>query len=98
MTLDFPRGERITLEALAADPYPLLEDLRVHEPVTWAPALGRWLVSRRDLAIAVLGDVERCTTDDPRSTIASTFGRQMLSSEGADQRRQRAPFVPAFRP
>ena len=88
----------ISIETLSSDPYPLIAQLREGQPVVWAPPLGRWLVARRDLILDVLADPERFTTDHDRSPIRSTFGAQMLSTDGAEQRRHRAPYAPAFRP
>ncbi|MGH9186792.1 MAG: cytochrome P450, partial [Acidimicrobiales bacterium] len=91
-------GDAVTVDALAGDPFPLVASLRAHEPVAWSAAMDRWLVSRRDLILAVLGDVDRFTTDHDRSPIRATFGPQMLSTDGLEQRRHRGPFAPTFRP
>jgi len=92
----FPIGSTITQRALSLDPYPLFHQLRDREPLTWAPALGQWLVTSRDLGMEVLRDPERFRTDDPASPIRDTFGAQMLSTEGELQRRYKsacsAPF------
>jgi hypothetical protein len=47
----FPIGEAATLAELETDPHPLLARLRENEPVSWLPALGAWLVTRRDLVL-----------------------------------------------
>lgn len=51
----FPVGAGVTLEHLQ-DPHALLARLRESEPVSWLPALDRWLVTRRDLALRVMRD------------------------------------------
>lgn len=91
-------GHTVTLDELAVDPYPLVARLRAHEPVAWVPSMDRWLVSRRDLILTVLDDASHFTTNHPRSLIRTTFGAQMLSTDGDEQRRHRRPFAPAFRP
>ena len=48
---EFPVGASATIEALEADPHPLLAELREHEPVSWLPALECWLVTRHDLTL-----------------------------------------------
>ena len=61
----FPLGAGVTLEQLDHDPHPALAALREHEPVSWLPALGGWLVTRYDLAVARdarLGRPTRSTT------------------------------------
>ena len=77
----FPLGSRVTIDALAGDPYPPFHELRAAEPVTWAPELGMWLPTRRDDVVRVLADWERFTTDSPASTIRDIFGSHMLTTD-----------------
>ena len=90
-------GERLTLDALEAEPYAALAELRAHEPVSWVPVLDGWLVTRRDLCIAVMRDAARYTVDDPRFSTAQVVGPSMLSLDGEEHRRHRDPFAAAFR-
>jgi cytochrome P450 len=60
--------------------------------------LGGWLVSRHDLALAVLRDPATFTVDDPRFSTARVIGPSMLSLDGAPHARHRDPFARAFRP
>ncbi len=94
----FPLGAAVTAEQLEGDPKPVLAELRRTEPVSWVPAIGAWLVTRRDLAIAAMRDAEAFTVDDPRFTTAAVVGPSMLSLDGPEHERHRAPFAPAFRP
>jgi cytochrome P450 len=75
----------------------VLARLRAHEPVAWLPALDGWLVTRRDLALQVMRDADSFTVDDPRFSTARVVGPSMLSLDGAEHRRHRAPFAPPFR-
>jgi cytochrome P450 len=93
----FPLGASVTVAELDGDPHPLLRRLREHEPVSWLPALGGWLVTRHDLALRVMRDSETFTVDDPRFSTARIVGPSMLSLDGAAHRRQRDPFTQAFR-
>ncbi|MEO5885155.1 MAG: cytochrome P450 [Candidatus Limnocylindrales bacterium] len=90
-------GAAITLDLLDADPYPVLADLRAREPVSWVPALGGWLVTRRDHCVEVMRDATRFTVDDPRFSTAQVVGPSMLSLDGDAHRRHRDPFAAAFR-
>ncbi|MEU6355893.1 cytochrome P450 [Streptomyces sp. NPDC047072] len=94
----FPLGAATTLAALAEDPHPRLALLREHEPVSWLPELGGWLVTRRDLALEVLRDAGAFTVDDPRFTTAQVVGPSMLSLDGPEHARHREPFAAPFRP
>jgi cytochrome P450 len=94
----FPIGAAVTLEQLEHDPHPILARLREHEPVSWLPALGGWLVTRHDLATAVMRDQTTFTVDDPRFSTAQVVGPSMLSLDGDAHARHRAPFATPFRP
>ena len=94
----FPIGAAISLEELDLDPHPVLARLREAEPVSWLPALDGWLVTRHDLALQVMRDAETFTVDDPRFSTAQVIGPSMLSLDGDEHARHRAPFVGPFRP
>jgi cytochrome P450 len=93
----FPLGAAVTMRDLDGELHPLLRRLREREPVSWLPALGGWLVTRRDLALRVLRDTRTFTVDDPRFSTARVIGPSMLSLDGAEHKRHRAPFAEAFR-
>jgi len=88
----------VSLAELAADPHPLLARLRERAPVCWVPALGGWLVTAYPAAVEVLLDAATFTVDDPRFTTARVTGPSMLSVDGDNHARHRAPFTHAFRP
>jgi cytochrome P450 len=94
----FPVGAAVTVAELERDPHPLLARLREHEPVSWLPALGGWLVTRRDLAVDVMRDAAVFTVDDPRFSTARVVGPSMLSLDGPQHTRHRTPFADRFRP
>jgi len=86
------------LDELDTDPHPLLRRLRETEPVCWVPELNAWLVTRYDLAIAVLKDHASFTVDDPRFTTARVTGPSMLSLDGPEHARHRNAFARGMRP
>ena len=92
----FPLGAAVTLADLEDDPHPVLARLREREPVSWLPALGGWLVTRRDLALRVMRDAAAFTVDDPRFSTARVVGPSMLSLDGAEHARHRGPFTRGF--
>jgi cytochrome P450 len=93
----FPLGADVELAQLDRHPYPVLARLRQHEPVSWIPALDGWLVTRHELALEVMRDAGRFTVDDPRFSTAQVIGPSMLSLDGDQHIRHRAPFVGPFR-
>ena len=84
----------VTLEQLEADPHPVLAQLR---PIAWVEVLGGWLVAGRELALQVLRDPETFTVDDPRFSTARVVGPSMLSLDGDEHARHRAPFARPLR-
>jgi len=90
-------GAAVTLAELEDDPHPALARLRERAPVSRVPALGGWLVTRYDLAVACLRDSRSFTVDDPRFSTARVTGPSMLSLDGAAHARHRSPFDRAFR-
>ena len=88
----------VTVEALAApDAHALLARLRERAPLSWVPALDGWLVVRRDLALHVMGDAATFTVDDPRFSTGRVVGPSMLTLDGDEHQRHRAPFARPFR-
>jgi cytochrome P450 len=87
----------VTLSELDQDPHPALARLRAAEPVSWLPSLGGWLVTRHDLVLAAMRDARTFTVDDPRFSTAQVVGPSMLSLDGVEHDRHRAPFVGPFR-
>ena len=91
-------GERVTLVELERDPYPIYEQLRDEEPVSWVPALQLWLVTRYEDVRTVDLTPEVFTAATDPSTLNRTMGANMLGSEGLDQLRIRRVVEPPFRP
>jgi cytochrome P450 len=94
----FPLGAQLTVAQLSAEPHAHLARLRAEEPVSWVPALDAWLVTRHDLAVAVLRDPRSFTVEHPGFSTAQVVGPSMLSLDGAGHARNRAPFVGGLRP
>ena len=42
-------GETVTLAQLETDPYPVLQQLRAHEPVSWVPDMGELFARHANL-------------------------------------------------
>ena len=83
---------------LSADPYPILADLRAHEPVSWVPETEMWFVTRYDDVRAVLADFETYTVDTEHSIIRDMFGRHMMTLDGPQQVRHKKQCMPMFSP
>lgn len=95
--VDFPIGNGITLEELENDVHAVHHRLRPTEPVSWLPVLEAWLVTDRDLNIEVMRDAKTYTVDHPGFSTGQVVGPSMLSLDGAEHLRHRAPFERPFR-
>ncbi|MEE9414493.1 MAG: cytochrome P450 [Acidimicrobiales bacterium] len=91
-------AKKLTLPVLEHNPYSALAELRAETPVAWVPALGGWLVTSHEQAVAVMRDADTFTVDDPRFSTAQVLGPSMLSTEGQEHRRRRRAFAESFRP
>ncbi len=92
------RPDDITIELLSERHHDVIAMLRSECPVAWVDAIGGWMVTSRDLAVAVMRDAQTFTVDDPRFSTAQVVGPSMLSLDGAEHQRHRSPFADAFRP
>jgi cytochrome P450 len=90
-------ADAVTLVELETDPHPVFARLRAAAPVSWVPVLGAWVVTGYDLAVQVMRDARTFTVDDPRFSTAQVVGPSMLSLDGAQHARHRAPFTRPFR-
>src|SRR5918992_972117 len=86
----FPLGATVTLAQLETDPHPVLARLREHEPVSWLPALDGWLVTRRDLALAVMRDAERERFTEPVERETARLIDAIAPAGAAELRRELA--------
>ncbi|MFG2210495.1 cytochrome P450 [Streptomyces sp. NPDC048638] len=80
------------------DPYPVLADLRVREPVFWHEGMGSWALTRYADSVRVLRDHETFARD-PRRT-GGTVPEPSLSVQTLDppqQNRVRSLFMSALR-
>jgi cytochrome P450 len=91
-----------------ANPYPLYQRLRTHDPVYWDPYLHAWVVTRYEDVITVLTRYSAARTPTPEyfealgapevSPIARLMVKQMLFLDGAAHARVRKLAAPAFMP
>jgi cytochrome P450 len=94
----FPAGAAIgfaDLERAAGEA--ALDRLRAAEPVSWLPALGGWLVTGHAAAREALSPRTATTVEVAQNLVRASLGRMMLTSDGVEHTRMRAPFERPFR-
>lgn len=95
---EFPVGAAVTLDDLEqAGREHVLDHLREHEPVTWLPALGGWLITAREPARQILLPKSGATVEAEQNMVRASLGRMMLTVDGAEHERYRQPFEVPFR-
>lgn len=94
----FPRGAELEFDDLAvAGRESALDYVRATEPITWAPAIGGWLVTGRDAAREVLARNAGLTVESEQNLVRAAAGRMMLTVDGDEQLRMRRPFESPFK-
>ena len=86
---------------MSQNPYPIFQQLLANEPVSWVPALKRWVVTRREDVVELLRDAETYTMEPPEGQInpmQDTFGPMMLSIDGPRHKQIRDVFMEPYRP
>ncbi|MEO1034291.1 MAG: cytochrome P450 [Pseudomonadota bacterium] len=94
----FPIGATVELDALSANPYPILKQLQQEEPVSYVPALNLYFVTRYADVVTVLKDTDRFVVGTEHSLILDIFGEHMMTVEGAAHDHHKKPHRPFFLP
>lgn len=94
----FPRGAALEFDDLSvAGREEALDHVRETEPITWAPAIGGWLITGRDAAREVLARNAGATVEAEQNLVRAAAGRMMLTVDGDEQARMRKPFEGPFK-
>lgn len=94
----FAIGESLDPVEFSKDPYPVLERMRRHEPVSRVGKFGVYYIVRHADVAAVLRDDETYGVGVETMLVYDTFGRHMMTVDGDEHTRYRlaarAPFTP----
>jgi cytochrome P450 len=74
-----------------------LDRLRDAEPVSWVPALGGWLVTGHAEVRQMLSPRAGTTVEAEENLVRASLGPMMLTTDGDEHARLRAPFERPFR-
>jgi cytochrome P450 len=89
----------VTVEQLDEDPYPVFAAIRAVQPVAYVPCVDLWWACTWDAVEEVASDHRRFSAKPIPSPIDRTFGEpNVLTEDGAEQRRLRRMLDPSFRP
>lgn len=92
------RGTSITIHDLTVDPYPIYGRLQREAPVSWVPAVDRWLVTGWDDVITVDTHPEIFSSCDTGSLMNRVMGSTMLRLDGEAHKRLRDAAAEPFKP
>jgi cytochrome P450 len=94
-----PVADDVTIADLERDPYPIYARLRRDAPVCYVPAVQLWLVTRWEDVVAGAEDPRRFPASFPGSPLDRTLGgRSVLTVDGGEHERLRAPMEGTLRP
>lgn len=96
---DVPIVDEFSVESLERDPFPIYEWLRREAPVCYIPAVDLWFITRWSDVMAAGQDAIRFPAAMPNSPLDRTLGgRSVLTVDGVDHQRMRAPMEGKLRP
>jgi cytochrome P450 len=94
-----PVAGDVTIEDLTEDPYPIYARLRREAPVCYVPAADLWFVTRWADVVEASEDPVRFPASMPASPLDRTLGgRSVLTVDGEEHQRMRAPMEKTLRP
>jgi len=85
-----------TSGAYAADPYPVLKQLRDHYPAWRNPITGVWMITRYDDVVAAFADNQRYSASPNGESIGGVFGPTLMEYDGDDHTKLRNIVAPQF--
>ena len=94
-----PVDERITLDQLNVDPFPIYRRLRAEAPVVRVKAAGRTFLTKAADTKYVKDNPELFSSDDPNTPMKRAFwAHTLMRKDGAEHLRERMAMAPAFAP
>ena len=94
-----PAADDVTVAQLEDDPYPVYERLRREAPVCFVPAVSLWFITRWADVVAAAEDPVRFPATMATSPLDRTLGgRSVLTVDGHEHVRRRAPMEATLRP
>ncbi|KQB97645.1 cytochrome [Loktanella sp. 1ANDIMAR09] len=97
MTKQAPLDDRITLDQLDRDPFPIYRRLRAESPVLRVKSAGRTLLTKATDTKYVKDNPEIFSSDDPNTPMKRAFrAHTLMRKDGEEHRRERMAMAPAF--
>ncbi|QFT59356.1 Cytochrome P450-pinF2, plant-inducible [Sulfitobacter sp. THAF37] len=94
-----PMDEKITLQDLDRDPYPIYRRLRREAPVLRVKSAGRTLLTKAEDTKYVKDNPEIFSSDDPNTPMKRAFwAHTLMRKDGEEHKRERMAMAPAFSP
>jgi cytochrome P450 len=84
--------------AFAADPYPLLADMRRKTPITYVPELDATLITRRDVIHREEKRIDVLSSLQPDGLMTKLMGENMMRKDGDAHMVERRALFPALSP
>ena len=84
--------------AFAADPYPVLAEMRAGAPISYVPELGATLLTKRALIHREEKRIETFSSVQPGGLMEKIMGLNMMRRDGAPHMEERRALFPALSP
>jgi len=85
-----------TSAAYAANPYPVLKQLRDHHPAWRNPVTGVWMITRYDDVVAAFADNQNYSASPNGESIGAVFGPTLMEYDGDEHSKLRNIVAPQF--
>lgn len=94
-----PVEERVTLDDLTRDPYPIYRRMRAETPIVDVPAARRIFLTKAKHTRMVKDNAELYSSDDPKTPMERAFqAHTLMRKDGDEHRRERMAMQKAFSP
>ena len=88
----------VDLVSFKQNPYPILENMRLHAPIAYVPALDAILITKLDDIFSLEKKIEIFSSNQPESLMTRLMGQNMMRKDGLERQMERKAIFPTLSP
>ena len=88
----------VDLASFKQNPYPILENMRLHAPNAYVPALDAILITKLDDIFSLEKKIEIFSSNQPESLMTRLVGQNMMCKHGLEHQMERKAIFPTLLP